>query len=183
MQLARPGAAVGEGREGFVLVLAVEHYIRIGAEPVAPVAAGLGRGGQQRVGDGPVGERAEAAARSPLAIAEGARGVVVEVAGGRGSAIVAVGLARGAVDDGGGDLRHVVGGLGELGLVVVVDVEDGVRDDHLAHRGLAPGEVRVAQEAVVAGERAEVVAVGVAVALRIELGGVLLVEDGLVVAP
>ena len=183
LQLERPRGGAGERRERVVPGVAgdLDRGV-VAVEDVAPVAAGGWLLGEERVGDDPVGEGAVAAARGPFAVAEGAGGVLVEVAGGGDAAGVAHGLARGAVDDGERDLGDVLRGLGEGRLVVVVDVERDVGDDHLAHRGLAPGEERVAQEAVVAGKRGEVVAVGVAVALRVHQRRLLVVDEAGVAA-
>ena len=151
-------------------------------EAVTPVVAALRLRGKERVADGPVAERAEPAARGPLAVAEVARLLAVEIARARRAAVVAVRLARGAVHRLRRDLGDVVRGLRELRLVVVVHVHHRVSHRHLAHRRRAPAEVRVAEEAVVARKRGKVVAVGVAVALREHVGRVVLVDDALVVA-
>ena len=181
LELDRPGAVQRE-RHRIGLVEFGPDGIVAAREAVTPVGAALRLGGKQRVADGPVAERAEAAARSPLAIAEVPGLVVVEIARARRAAVVAVRLARRAVHGLRRHLRHVVRGLRELRLVVVVHVHHSVRHDHLAHRRRPPREIRVAEEPVVARERAEVVPVGVAVALRILVGCVVLVDDALVVS-
>ena len=151
-------------------------------EGIAVVAPGVRRGIEKRCADGPVAERAETASRRPFAVAEIAFLVRVDVARARGAAVVAIRLARRAVHDFKRRLGDVLRRLGELSLVVVVDVQHGVRDDHLAHRGLAPREVRVPEQAIVARERREVVSVCVAVALRIHLCRLRIVDHALVVA-
>ena len=181
LELDRPGAVRREGDQ-VVLVEFGMNGVVAPREAVAPVVAALGLLRQERVADSPVAERAEAAARRPLAVAEVPGLVVVKVARAGRAAVVPVRLARRAVHRLGGNLGDVVRRLRELRLVVVVHVHHGVRHHHLAHRGLAPREKRVAEEAVVARKRAEVVPVGVAVALRILVGRVVLVDDALVVS-
>ena len=121
---------------------------------------------QKRVHDHPVVGGGHARARGPFAVAEGLFRVCVEVGGGRIPAVLLVRLAQGEVHRVRAGLDELHGRVGELRLVLVVDVHELLVHQHLAHRR-SPVEVWIAEESVVARQRREVVAPGVAVALRI----------------
>ena len=147
---------------------------------VREIGAGGGGRRQQRIGGRPVVERGQPGPRAPLAVAEGAVGVAVGVAGQRGAAVFDVRLFARALDDLRARARQGGGRLGEFRLVVVVGIHQGVLHHHGGDRRRAPAEPRVAQEPVVTVERAQVMAPRVAVPLRIEDRRLRTVDRGVV---
>ena len=165
--------ADGRGEDG---QLGGREAVDLGDALVREGLVGRVVGRQEGVHGHPVVGGGHAGARGPFAVAEGLLLVGVEVGGGRVAPVVLVGLAQGEVHRVGAGLDELHGRVGELLLVLVVDVHELLVHEHLAHGG-RPVEPRVAEEPVVAGERGEVVAPGVAVALRILGGGAVDVED------
>ena len=126
--------------------------------------------GQNGIADQPVEIGALRGAGTPLdgppVASHAGGGVILAIAQVRpaGGSIVGVTLPVGQRDDLLGGAGNIDGGSGELALVEVVDL-DGLAEDGHGLRAGRPREVRALQQAGVALERGEVVAVGVAVAL------------------
>ena len=127
-------------------------------------------GRRDGVRDHPVVGRAHAGARGPLAVAERLNLVGVEVAALEVAGVLLVRLAGGERHRVEADLRELHGGVGELRLVLVIDVDRGLIHEHFGHGG-RPIDVGVPEKPVVARQRREVVTPGIAVALRILRGG------------
>ena len=147
-----------EARGGRVVFAADLQQVRHGVE-------------EEGVGDGPVEVGALAGAGGPAvdvpaAVGVGVGGPAFEAA--RAEGVVAAG---GEADDVGAGAGLGGGGGGEGFFVEVVDADGGVADEGGAGDGV-PAEVGVGEEGVVGGEGGEVVAPGVAVALRVHALGV-----------
>ena len=158
--------AAVDPRQGAVL----EHFIELGLIELV----GVDR--QQRIGRHPVDERPVAAAHRPLAVAEGARIVFIEIAA--AAAVVAPSLARRQINAIGRRLRQLRRRLGELRLLVVVDVDGRIGHHHLSLRH-RPTETRIANQAIPPLQRREIVSVRIAMPLRIEHRRLLFAEHGL----